>query len=215
MNKKALALAVTLLVLPILIVIPVQAKPSEDKNNDKFVSFVMHLEGGFSTPVEGCPKINPPWAEEGSPDVKVSHTQAVWTLGGTNDYMQIGGDTPIDLDLDELNFYGYLIVQTVYHNPYDPVEQDGFMAMNYRIYETITWDDNFIEMESNEKVFFEQIGPSPYDWNVYGYGTFSGLGEIDGQKVQVMGVRHAGFDMSVMAFVVENTGTLQYLGQAP
>jgi hypothetical protein len=200
-NKKALALAVLLLVLPILAVMPVQAKPSAEKNNPKFLSFVWHSENGGSTIVES--KTNPPWAEAGSPDIIVSHSLAVWNLNPLgNNYVQIGEEEPIPIDA-VTGYEGILYVQSVVFSP-------TFVALNYRVYEKIMWGDNYIEIMCLERASYDLSGPIPV---FYASGTFNGHGEIDGQKVQVMGIREGSFQ--AVGFVLECTGTIQFLGNAP
>lgn len=202
MNKKALALAVILLVLPIVVVISVQAKPSAEKNNPKFLSFVWHSENGASTPEEVM--TNPPWAEAG--EIIVTHTQAVWSLNPLgNNYVQIGVNTPIPIDA-VAGYEGVLYVQSVAHSPTSS-------SLNYRVYEKIMWGDNYIEIMCLERASLELLPDPPY-FSFYASGTFNGHGEIDGQKVQVMGIRE-GFVDPAIGFVLECTGTIQFLGNAP
>jgi hypothetical protein len=203
MNKKALALAVILLVLPILAVIPVQAKPSAEKNNPKFLSFVWHSENGASTPEEVM--TNPPWAEAG--EIIVTHSQAVWNLNPAGDnYVQIGEESasnpPIPIDA-VTGYEGILYVQSVAHSP-------TYSTLNYRVYEKIMWGDNYIEIMCLERASLDLSGPFPV---FYASGTFNGHGEIDGQKVQVMGIREG--SVQAVGFVLECTGTIQFLGNAP
>ena len=47
----------------------------------------------------------------------------------------------------------------------------------------------------------------------YASGTFNGIGEINGQKVQVTGIREGSFQP--VGFVLECYGTIRFLGQAP
>ena len=199
-----------------LIAPSVSAKPGQTKNNEKFESFVMHLQGGVGNPIEGYPITNP--------NGKISFTKVVWTLGGYNDYIQIGdneNDKQYFFDDDFTNLLCVKMLTKIPFNPeYDPVTNPdveyGYLEWNYKIYEKVTWGDgNYVEMYTVERFFLEQIGTNPLsDWSLGGSGTFSGSGEIDGQKVQLVGVRHAGFDINVLDFVVENTGTIQYLGKA-
>jgi hypothetical protein len=198
-NKKVLLIAVALMAVAMLATPLVSAKPSAAKNNDKFLSFVWHSENGASTPTES--KTNPPWAEAG--DIIVSHGEAVWTLNPSgNNYVQIGDDPPIPIDA-VTGYEGILYVQTVAKSP-------TFVALNYRVYEKIMWGDNYIEIMCLERASYDLSGPFPV---FYASGTFNGHGEIDGQKVQVMGIREGSFQ--AVGFVLECTGTIQFLGNAP
>lgn len=210
MNRKIAMIFVILMVVAVLTTPLVSAKPGEEKNNGKFESFVMHLQGGYSTEVEGYPIIGP--------SGKITFTKAIWTLGGYNDYIKIGDDP--EIYFNDATFTNLLIVKVLTKTPFNldyPNGEPGYVECNYRIYEKITWgENNFIETQSTERFFLEQIGPNPLaDWNLGGSGTFSGHGEIDGQEVQIVGVREAGIDLTVFDFVVENTGTIQFLGNVP
>ena len=46
-------------------------------------------------------------------------------------------------------------------------------------------------------------------------GTFNGHGVIDGQKVQVTGIREGYFDLTIMAFLLECYGTIRFAGNVP
>jgi hypothetical protein len=48
----------------------------------------------------------------------------------------------------------------------------------------------------------------------YASGTFNGHGMIDGQKVQVTGIRE-GFVDPMIGFVLECYGTIRFAGNAP
>jgi hypothetical protein len=80
MNKKVLGMALAFVFLALLATPLVSAKPTSTANNAKSTSFVWHSENGVPVQIEGGIKINPPWAEEGSPDVKVTHGQRDWEL---------------------------------------------------------------------------------------------------------------------------------------
>ena len=157
-----------------------------------------------------------------NPNDKVSFTKAVWTLGGYNDFIQIGDNEADRIYFTDGDFENLLCVKMLTKTPFnpkydplvDPDAEHGYSEWNYKIYEKITWADNYIEMYTVERFFLEQIGPDPLtDWSFGGSGTFHGLGEIDGQKVQLTGMRHAGLDLEVyFDFIVENTGTIQFLG---
>jgi hypothetical protein len=214
MQKKIMFLVATLVLIVMLVTPIVSAKPGTSKNNERFEGFVMHLQGGVSNAVEGYPISNP--------SEKVSFTKNIWTLGGYNDFIQIGDDEADRIYFTNDDFENLLCIKMLTKTPFnpeydpliDPDAEHGYMEWNYKIFEKITWDEsNYIEMYTVERFFLEQIGPNAeLDWNFGGSGTFHGLGEIDGQKVQLSGMRHAGFDLTVFDFVVENTGTIQFLG---
>ena len=205
MNKKLLGFALAIVFLSMLATPLVSAKPTSAANNPKSISFVWHSENGASTPIEGGLKINPPWAEEGSPDVKVTHGQAIWNLNASfNNYVQIGEDPVIPIDA-ETGYEGVLYVQTVAHSP-------TFTALNYRVYEKIMWGEgNYIEIMCLERASLDLSGPFPV---FYASGTFNGHGMIDGQKVQVTGIREGFVDPSI-GFVLECYGTIRFAGNAP
>ena len=53
MQKKIVIIVTTFTLLMMLVTPIVSAKPGMMKNNERFESFVMHLQGGTSNPVEG------------------------------------------------------------------------------------------------------------------------------------------------------------------
>lgn len=206
MNKKIFGIFVCLLAVAILATPLVSAKPSAEKNNPKFLSFVWHSENGGSTIMES--KTNPPWAEEG--EIIVEHGQAVWNLNPAgNNYVQIGEESvsnpPIPISA-ETGYEGTLYVQSLYRTP-------THSLLNYRVYEKIMWDGNYIEIMCLERASLELLDVPPF-FSFYASGTFSGHGEINGQKVQVMGIRE-GFTDPEIGFVLECIGTIQFLGNAP
>jgi hypothetical protein len=87
--------------------------------------------------------------------------------------------------------------------------------MNYRVYETIRWGDgNFIEIMCLERAEMEILGFDPVTGPIvdfYASGTFSGHGEINGQKVQVTGIREGSFQP--IGFVLECYGTIRFAGK--
>ena len=199
MNKKVLGIAVFLLAVAMLAT-PVMAKPTSAENNPKSISFMWHSENGWNTILES--KTNPPWAE--GIDVIVSHTQALWNLNPAgNNYVQIGEDAPIPIDA-ETGYEGFLYVQGVATSP-------TAGALNYRVYEKIMWGEgNYIEIMCLERASYDFSGPIP---EFYASGTFNGHGEIDGQKVQVTGIREGSYQ--AVGFVLECFGTIRFAGKAP
>lgn len=199
-NRKVLGIAVFLLAVAMLATPLVSAKPTSAANNPKSISFLWHSENGASTITES--KTNPPWAVPMSPDAIVSHTQAVWNLNPEGDnYVQIGEDEDDRIPIDaETGYEGNLYVQTVASSPTSA-------AMNYRVYETIMWgDDDYIEIMCLERASADING-------FYASGTFNGHGMIDGQKVQVTGIREGFVDPSI-GFVLECYGTIRFAGNA-
>jgi hypothetical protein len=215
MNKKVLGIALAFVFLALLATPLVSAKPTSAANNPKSISFMWHSENGYGTPVEGGLKINPPWAEiidpgppPVIPDAKVTHTISIWNLNPAGDnYVQIGEDDPIPIDAE--NYEGTLYVQTLYSTP-------TITALNYRVYEKIMWGDgNYIEImcleRAHAEVLFDPEGNLIGDF--YASGTFNGYGVIDGQKVQVTGIREGSFQ--AVGFVLECYGTIRFAGNAP
>ena len=178
------------------------AKPTSAGNNPNSVSFMWHSENGGHIG-EDVVKLNPPWAEildPGPPlitDAKVIHTYATWALNDLfNNYVQIGDDDPITIYAE--NYEGTLYVQTVATGP-------GSAALNYRVYEKVMWgEDNYIDIMCLERATY---GPTGF----YASGIFSGHGMIDGQKVQVTGIRE-GFVDPAIGFVLECYGTIRFAG---
>jgi len=193
MNKKILGLALAITFLAILIA-PVMAKPTSATNNPKATSFVWHSENGIGLPPEE--KINPPWAEEG--EVIVTHAQRDWQLNPAfNNYVKIGEDAPITIY--PAGYEGHLYVQVVTKSP-------GVGALNYRVYEKVMWDGNYIEIMCLERASYDSSG-------FYASGIFTGHGVIDGQKVQVTGVRE-GYVNPAIGFVLDCYGTIRFAGKA-
>ena len=219
MNKKLLEFALAFIFIVILATPLVSAKPTSAANNPKSISFVWHSENGAGTPVEGGLKINPPWAipidpdsipPVLSPDTKVTHGISAWTLNPAfSNYIQIGEESasnpPIPIDA-ETGYEGTLYVQTVVHSP-------TLTLLNYRVYEKVMWGDdnvNYIEIMCLERASLDLSGPFPV---FYASGTFNGHGVIDGQKVQVTGIRE-GFTDPMIGFVLECSGTIRFAGKA-
>jgi len=203
MNKKILGFALAFVFLVMLAAPLVSAKPTSAANNPKSVSFMWHSENGAGTMMEGYPRVNPPWAELNSPEMKVSHGRSVWNLNGMfSNYVQIGEDAPITIDADT-GYEGELYVVNVVKGP-------GAGSLNYRVYEKIMWgDDNYIEIMCLERGTYDLSGPIP---EFYASGTFNGHGVIDGQKVQVTGIREGSFQ--AIGFVLECYGTIRFAGKA-
>lgn len=198
MNRKIAATFFVLMTLSILTIPLVLAKPTSAANNSKAISFMWYSENGIGQPPET--KINPPWAEP--EEVIVSHVQRDWELNPAgNNYVQIGEDPPITIAPE--GYEGHLYVQSVTKSP-------GIGALNYRVYEKIMWDDNYIEIMCLERASYDMTGPIP---QFYASGTFSGHGVVDGQKVQVTGVREGSFQ--AVGFVLENYGTIRFAGNVP
>jgi len=201
MKKKILLLAVSVLILTMTLTPFALAKPSAEKNNPKFLSFLWHSENGGHIGTDVV-KTNPPWADP--EEIIVTHTQATWALNDFFDnYVQIGDDDPITIYAED--YEGNLYVQTVATSP-----TSG--ALNYRVYDKVMWGEgNYIEIMCLERATYDTSGPIP---EFYASGTFNGNGVIAGQKVQVMGIRE-GFVDPAIGFVLECTGTIQFLGKAP
>ena len=200
MNKKVLGVVAAFVFLALLATPLVSAKPTSAANNPKSISFIWHSENGASTPTEVM--TNPPWAEAG--EIIVTHTQAVWNLNGSfSNYVQIGEAAAIPIDA-ETGYEGTLYVQSVAHSP-------TYSTLNYRVYEKIMWGDNYIEIMCLERASLDLSGPFPV---FYASGTFNGHGMIDGQKVQVTGIREGFVDPSI-GFVLECYGTIRFAGNAP
>jgi hypothetical protein len=219
MNRKIIATSFVLMTIVILAVPLVSAKPTSAANNSKAVSFVWHSENGVSVPVEGGLKVNPPWAipidpdavpPVLSPDTKVTHGISTWLLNPfMNNYVQIGEDTPIPINA-ETGYEGTLYVQSLYSTP-------TISDLNYRVYEKIMWDGNYIEIMCLERAHAELLFDSEGNFigaNFYASGIFSGHGVIDGQKVQVTGVREGGIQEGI-GFVLECYGTIRFAGNMP
>jgi hypothetical protein len=212
MNKKLLGFALAFVFLAMLATPLVSAKPTSAANNPKSISFLWHSENGGGPDPEL--KVNPPWAEEGSPDVKVTHGQRDWELNPDfNNYIQIGEESesnpPITIYAD--HYEGNLYVQSVAKSPTSS-------ALNYRVYEKIMWgDDNYIEIMCLERANMEILGVDPGTGlpivDFYASGIFSGHGVVDGQKVQVTGIREGSF-VPMIGFVLECYGTIRFAGKA-
>jgi hypothetical protein len=206
MNKNILGFALACLFLVMLAAPLASAKPTSAANNPKSISFLWHSENGAGTDMEGYPRINPPWAEPQTPEVKVSHGHSVWNLNGTfSNYVQIGEEStsnpPIPIDA-ETGYEGELYVVNVITGP-------AAGNLNYRVYEKIMWgDDNYIEIMCLERGTYDMIAGE-----FYASGTFNGHGVIDGRKVQVTGIREGFVDLTI-GFVLECSGTIRFAGNA-
>jgi hypothetical protein len=192
---------VAFMVVAMLVTPLVSAKPTSADNNPKSISFMWHSENGASTLIDVT--TNPPWAEAG--EIIVTHTQAVYNLNPLgNNYVQIGEDPSIIIDA-ETGYEGTLYVQSIATSPTSA-------SLNYRVYEKIMWGEgNYIEIKCNERASYELINVPPFI-NFYASGTFNGQGLIDGQKVQVTGIREGSFQ--AVGFVLECYGTIRFAGNA-
>ena len=207
MNKRIIVM-ITLLVFSLMSTQIVMGKPSSEKNNEKFEFFLWHttnpllIPGGGSTIIDS--KINPSWAIPETSDVKVTHNYGVWALDPVGEnYIQIGNTQyPID---PVSGYEGFLYVQTTALSPTSS-------GINYRVYERIMWGDgNYIELMANERASSDtSAGPIPI---FYASGTINGHGEIDGQQVKISGIREGYIDMDTVTFILDNVGTIQYLGK--
>jgi len=205
--NKILSIVLLVVLMSVPLLSTVQAKPSEDKNNPKFMDFMWYTTNpldnvGGTTPIDVM--TNPPWADPEGSDVIVTHTYGEWILdpAGTH-YVQIGTDQyTID---PETGYEGFLYVQT-------NALTDTLTGINYRVYEKIMWGDgNYIEIKANERATMDTSVFPPI---FYASGTISGHGMVDGQNVQISGVREGYIDWSIATFVLENYGTIQFVGNA-
>ncbi len=198
MNKRLLGLATTLLVAMMIAVPLVYAKPTEAANSNNFLSFVWHQQGTIPTTVVHV--TDPPWAT--GTDILVVHDEVVWHLNPNYaNYIKIGDDSPIPINT-VTGFEGYMYVQSRIISP-------TYSTLNYRVYEKMMWGDNFIEIINLERGSKDtSSGKLVFDIS----GIFTGTGVIDGQKVQVTGVRE--LSGTLPGFVVECTGTIRFLGSA-
>ena len=180
------------------------AKPSLEKNNEKFEFFLWHTTNPLLTPDGGTTvidlKVNPAWAVPNTPEVKVTHTYGEWILDPAGEhYVQIGATQyPID---PETGYEGFLYVQSTAITP-------TYSTINYRVYEKIMWGDgNYIELMANERASADTgAGPVPI---FYASGTINGHGVINGQKVKISGIREGYIDMITFTFILDNVGTIQ------
>ncbi len=196
MNGKMLFVVLTLIV--VLWATPfVYAKPTEAANSNNFLSFVWHSENGRQINLEGYPIYNPPGSTDS--DAKVIFVQASWGLNpDKNNFIQIGDSSPIAIAAED--YEGYLFVQTV-------VFSSTYRESNYRTYETIMWGNNYLEIMCNERATLDTTLVPPFS----GSGTFVGHGIIDGQKVQVTGVKEAQ-QLPPRTLELECIGIIRYLG---
>ena len=205
MNKKILGICVVFMLAAMLATPLAMAKPGAEKNNDKFMDFVWYTTNPlFPVGIGGTTVIdvmtNPAWAE-GS-DVIVTHIYGDWILDPAGEhYIQIGTNQyPID---PETGYEGFLYVQSVAFT-------ETYSGLNYRVYEKIMWGENYIEIMANERATADTSGGPIPVFNAA--GTFSGHGVVDGQRVQVMGVREGHIDLVAGAFILENSGTIHFVG---
>lgn len=198
-RKKILIFLTSLLICSLALTSSGLAKPSEEKSNDRFLDFVFHIENAAATDLID-PRLTPPWATMGSEGLRNVFYYREYNLFPIfNNYIQVGtSQTPI---LPE----DYECTYTVIWTYDDPILGTGRGV--YKVYETITLPNGYIQMMSKETLEFTIEGGLP---NFSGGGTFIGHGEIDGQKIQMMGVREAAFVLGI-GFVIENTGTIQFL----
>lgn len=196
----------TLLVFSLMLTPLVMAKPSSEKNNPKFEYFLWHStnpqEPEGEEPIGGRViidmKTNPPEAL----NPKVTHIYGDWTLdpNGINT-IQVGiNEEPIPIS----GYEGSLYVVMVQLSP-------TLLAFNYRVYERVEWNGNYVEIMANERAYYDLAAGE-----FYASGTFSGHGEVNEQNVKVMGIREGYFEYDIatqtVIFVLDNVGTLNYLG---
>lgn len=197
----------------------VQAKPGEEKNNPKFLDFVLHVEfparsDEFSVwrwnPPSVMDDMEPPYSQylfappEGARVLFVEN--AIWKIDPlpfpTQRYVTIDD---YEIDLQAGDFYSVYDVTWIY-------EADFGI---YKLETTLTIDSpkytGIIMLSSIERTWVD------YETNVMiGEGTFVGQGIINDQKVKLSGERLVTIDLSfVDPPVTEEKGTIQFLGNTP
>ncbi len=225
MNGKSkivvVAFVVALLLMPIFS--KVEAKPGMDKNNSKFLDFVLHVE--FAKASDNYPSewqwnppsvmddMVPPYSQyiasppEGSQVLFVENR--IWYLPPlpfpAERYVTIG-DEKIDLnpsnlaDLAQSDFYCVYDVTWLY-KPYFGI---------YTLETTVTLNSpeytGTIHILSIEKTIVDGL-------SMIGRGTFVGDGVINGQQVKLVGERNVLIDLSyTLPPTMEEKGTLQFQG---
>ena len=213
-KSKILAIAFTAALMLITVFSTVKAEPGADKNNSKFLDFVLHVE--FADASDDYPsewRLNPPALMEdmGDPpyDLMAIPEEArvlfvenrIWYLpplppGVAERYVTIGD---VDIDLAPGDFYCLYDVTWIYE-------------ANFGIYNletTVTIDSptysGTIQISSIERTYFEGL-------SMIGEGTFVGHGVINGQNVKVSGERNVLLDFTFAEPpTMEEKGTIQFL----
>lgn len=222
MNKKVLGIAVVLLAVAMLATPLVSAKPSAEKNNPKFLDFVLHVE--FAVASDSYPsewRLNPPslMDDMGDPPYDLAAIPAeacvlfvknrMWVLPTlpfpVQRYVTIGD---VNIDLQPSDFYCLYDVTWVYGDG-----AGGFGI--YKLETTVTINSpeytGTIEISSTEKTIIDMSQLA-----MIGKGTFEGHGVINGQNVKVSGERNVMIDLTfILPPIMEEKGTIQFLGNAP
>jgi len=214
-KNKILAITFAATLMLITVFSTVEAKPGADKNNPKFLDFVLHVE--FADASDDYPsewRLNPPLLMEdmGDPpynlltipeEARVLFVEnRIWYLpplppGFAERYVTIGD---VDIDLEQGDFYCLYDVTWIYE-------------ANFGIYNletTVTIDSptysGTIQISSIERTYVDGL-------SMIGEGTFVGHGVINGQNVKVSGERNVLLDFTFTEPpTMEEKGTIQFLG---
>lgn len=218
-KNKILAIVFLASLLTVSMFSVVQAKPGEEKNNPKFLDFVMHVEfpsrsDEFSVwrwnPPSVMDDMEPPYSQylfsppEGSRVLFVEN--AIWKIDSlpfpAERYVRIGG---YEIDLQPGDFYSVYDVTWIYEADFGIYQLETTLTIDSPSYTGI------IKLYSIERTRVD------YESNVMiGEGTFVGHGVINDQKVKLSGERLVTIDLSfVDPPVTEETGTIQFLGNTP
>ncbi len=191
--KKIILVIFTILLATAMLMTLVFAQ-SPHTSSDKTQSIEWFLAGIHSEYVEGYPKLL------GNQETVIEKT--IRTLTGSTifpSYLQIDENTRIMI-APLTGYEGYLTGKDTI-SKFEPTWHN----VTYRIYEKIMWNNNYLEITSTERGIYTD-NPRSYR----AYGTFSGQGIIDGQRIHVMGTRMEYMSIPGPGLTVSCTGTIRF-----
>ena len=183
MNKKALALALMFLVIPIMSAIPVQAGMGQDRLSIRFEVGPTGDGAGYGK-IWNCPKKVP----------LTEYTRVFQLRGGDwgdpathEDFLIVVDETGLNIEFDNDDITYSCSYDAKFINMLYGQEALPYVVMNIRVRETWEIDNGdyagYIEILTVDKVY-DYAG---FYEGTHGEGSFVGHGEINGQSVKVSG----------------------------
>ena len=214
-KSKILAIAFTAALMLTTVFSAVEAKPGAEKDNPKFLDFVLHVE--FADASDDYPsewRLNPPalMDDMGDPpysllaipeEARVLFVEnRIWYLpplppGFAERYVTIGD---VNIDLEPGDFCCLYDVTWIYEANFGVYNLETTVVIDSPTY------SGTLQISSIERTYVDGL-------SMIGEGTFVGHGVINGQNVKVSGVRNVLLDFTFTEPpTMEEKGTIQFLG---
>ena len=213
-KSKFFAIAFTTVLILMAVSSTVDANPGADKNNPKFLDFVLHIE--FAAASDDYPsewKWNPPSVMDDMEEPYSQYLAAppegarvlfvenrIWYTPPlpfpVQRYVTIGD---VEINLQPGDFYCLYDVIWHYEAEFGIYQLDTTVTIDSAEY------SGTIEISSIERTYVDGL-------SMIGEGTFVGHGIINGQNVKVSGVRNVLIDLTfTLPPTMEEKGTIRFL----